>query len=75
MKQIEQWLFTFGYGHSLPGKYIRLDGTFDTARSQMVRMFGSKWAFQYPADKEHELIAQGNTEHKFDGVNYVRHTK
>lgn len=48
------WFFTFGFGHthpltgeSLANKGIRFEGTYESARSEMVERFGIKWAFQY----------------------------
>lgn len=62
---MEEYLFTFGHGHSLPNKFICLTGTYDSARAQMVRLFGSNWAFQYHSNKRHELEARGLSEHIF----------
>lgn len=55
-QEIEQsWLFTFGFGHAHPNKFVRIFGTFFSAREEMMRRFGPQWAFQYPAEKEQEL--------------------
>jgi len=51
----QNWLFTFGYGQAHPNKFVRIWGTFSSAREEMVRRYGSKWSFQYPEDKEQEL--------------------
>ena len=49
------WIFTFGYGHAHPNRYIKIHGTYQEAREKMVARFGSKWAFQYSAEMEPEL--------------------
>lgn len=48
-KEKEQyWIFTFGHGQKhFPG-YAKIYGTYGSARTEMVRRFGDKWAFQYP---------------------------
>lgn len=54
--EIEQeWLFTFGYGHAYPNKFVRIWGTFSSARDEMVRRHGDKWAFQYSKKEEQNL--------------------
>lgn len=50
--EIEQdWIFTFGVGHEHAGHYVKIHGTYRSARDEMVRRHGRKWAFQYT---EHE---------------------
>lgn len=41
------WIFTFGVGHEFGGKYVRIYGTFETARDKMFEIYGKNWAFQY----------------------------
>jgi hypothetical protein len=48
------WIFTFGEGHvhpltneDLSGRFVRIKGTFMSARQQMLDAFGAKWAGQY----------------------------
>jgi hypothetical protein len=43
------WYFTWGYGHQYPNSYIKIYGTRMSARSEMIRRYGQKWAFQYPS--------------------------
>ena len=50
----QEWFFSFGYGHAHPNKFVRIYGTFDTTRTEMVRRHGSNWAFQYPASVKQE---------------------
>ena len=49
-----EWIFTFGCGQKNQGKCVRLKGTYDKARKKMFRLFGSEWAFQYPASEWEE---------------------
>lgn len=60
----QEWLFTFGYGHAFPNRFVRIKGTFSSAREEMVRRFGLKWAFQYPPEDEQKLLSYGITEIK-----------
>ena len=46
-----EWVFTFGAGHSFAGHCVRIKGTYDEARAKMCDAFGLKWAFQYSADE------------------------
>ena len=52
-----EWIFTFGVGQvdeftgrSMAGLYVKLRGDHEEARHAMVTMFGTGWAFQYPAN-------------------------
>lgn len=47
MEKTENWYFTFGSGHAHPNSYVKIHGTFGSARDQMHKMYGPKWAFQY----------------------------
>ena len=44
----QDWIFTFGLDHRYANCFIRINGTISTSRATMQRLFGSKWAFQYP---------------------------
>lgn len=44
------WIFTFGSNHQFAGKYVKIFGTYESAREEMFRVFGDKWAFQYPEE-------------------------
>lgn len=48
----QNWVFTFLYGSALKMYYAELYGTFDETRDEMFRLFGDKWAFQYPSKEE-----------------------
>ena len=60
MEQEQNWIFTFGFGQEHQNQYIKIFGTFDSARQKMFKRYESKWAFQYPAEtKEAHLIKYG----------------
>jgi len=44
----QDWFFAFGYGHKFgPNGYIKIYGTFNSARDEMNERFGNNWSFQY----------------------------
>lgn len=47
---MDEWIFTFGYGHALQGYYVRVKGSYSEARRKMIEKFGLHWAFQYSAE-------------------------
>lgn len=56
------WYFTFGQGQENSGHYVKIDGTFESARKEMFIRFGRAWAFQYSEEewKEWENTAREN---------------
>ena len=48
----QDWIFTFGFGHEHKNNFVRIRGTFETARLEMFRRFGRKWSMQYPSEEE-----------------------
>jgi hypothetical protein len=53
------WFFTFGSNHTHPttgqtltNAYVRINGTFASARVAMVAAFDNRWAFQYESADE-----------------------
>lgn len=53
MNNEEQWYcFTFGAGQEYPNRYVRIFGTFSSARDEMFNRFGAKWSMQYPENSE-----------------------
>jgi len=62
----QNWLFSFGYGHAHPNRFIRIHGTRNSARNEMFCRYGGKWSFQYPgtAKQEQELKRNFMTELK-----------
>lgn len=47
MNEEQDWYFTFGSGQENSGRYIKIHGTFESARKEMFLRFGRYWAFQY----------------------------
>lgn len=54
-----EWIFTFGYDHFHPLTgaplarcFIRIRGTRESARAEMLRRFGTRWAYQYVDEAE-----------------------
>ena len=43
---MRDWYFTFGDTGKFAGFYVKIHGTFTSARDEMVRRFGDKWRFQ-----------------------------
>lgn len=39
--------FTFGSGQAFPNGYVKIRGTFSSARQAMFDRFGPKWSMQY----------------------------
>ena len=60
----QEWLFTFGFGQPNQNTFVRIWGTFESAREEMFRRYGDKWAFQYPSSEEKELKRNFITELK-----------
>ena len=55
----ESYIFTFGWDHINPisGKrlnnsYVKLYGTYDSTREEMIHRFGNRWAQQYLTEKD-----------------------
>lgn len=43
----QTWIFTFGSGQQHAGHYVKIDGTYDSARNEMFDKYGDDWGFQY----------------------------
>ena len=43
----QNWIFTFGSGQVNAGKYVKIHGTFTSARKEMYRRYEDKWSRQY----------------------------
>ena len=52
------WIFTFGTGQPHAGHYVRIYGTFDSAREKMFRKYGSAWGFQYSEEEWNNWMAE-----------------
>ena len=48
MSEERNWYFTWGYGQKHENGYAVIHGTFNSAREEMIRRHGQRWAFQYP---------------------------
>lgn len=62
MSNYQAWYFTFAVGHAYNGSYVRIYGTRDEARKEMMQAFPEAGGFQY-ADWE-----------KVRGLNEINHT-
>lgn len=43
----DYYIFTFGYSQKHQGHYVKIKGTYGSAREKMVEQYGNEWAFQY----------------------------
>ncbi len=50
------WIFTFGQSHRFAGKYVKIFGTYESARAEMFERFGEEWAFQYSEEAWQEIV-------------------
>jgi hypothetical protein len=50
----QDWFFTWGYGQVFPNKFVRIYGTYMSARNKMAEAFGEKWSMQYEGTKKQE---------------------
>ena len=47
------WRFTFGSGQQHAQHFVKIYGTFDSARAEMFAKYGAEWCWQY-SEKEWE---------------------
>lgn len=47
MDNEQYWIFSFGSGQQYEGYYVKIFGTFRSAREEMFRRFGKHWSMQY----------------------------
>ena len=52
------WIMTFGHGQEHAGYYVKVWGTFSSARQKMIKKYGTAWAFQYSLDDWVDWVAQ-----------------
>lgn len=43
----QEWFFTFGAGQQYDGRFVRLNGTYESTRAVMLQVFGQAWCAQY----------------------------
>jgi hypothetical protein len=48
----QDWFFTFGSGQAYPNGYVKIRGTYASARKVMFDRFGPKWSMQYGSAEE-----------------------
>lgn len=61
-EECREWIFTFGYSHLYPNRYVKIRGTCGETREQMFSMFGPRWCFQYPISWLEKLKMHGITQ-------------
>jgi hypothetical protein len=49
LEKSQDWFFTFGSSHVHEGCYTIINGTYDSAREEMMRRYGPRWSMQYPS--------------------------
>lgn len=47
----KNWYFTFGCGQPNAGYYVKIKGTYDSARQKMFDRYGEDWGFQYSEEE------------------------
>lgn len=52
MEVRQDWFFTFGCGQPNAGHYIIINGTFESARDEMIKRYGTCWCMQYASKEE-----------------------
>lgn len=52
------WVFTFGKGQEHEGYYVKIWGTYSSARSKMMKRYGLAWSFQYSFEDWIDWVAQ-----------------
>lgn len=53
----EKWyIFTFGVGQLHGGRYVKVKGTYDSAREKMIDKYGIEWAFQYSEEEWNDWL-------------------
>lgn len=59
----EDWYFSFGVGHYPHEKsYVKIRGTCDSSREEMIKRFGKRWCFQYKTSEDCGVERHGLTE-------------
>ena len=60
-KEKPQWfMFTFGVGQKHGGHYVRIFGTWESSREEMIRRYGTEWCWQYTEKKWKEMLSDKN---------------
>ncbi len=69
------WFFTFGMDHGYANCYIKIKGTIISSRNTMQRLFGSKWAFQYPSEEAAGVKKWNLKEININDIPHLRENK
>ena len=48
----QEWIFTFGCGQPNDKRFVRITGTYVSAREEMFRRYGRKWSMQYSSEEK-----------------------
>ena len=60
--------FTFGSAHAHPNGYVKITATdWANARQEMIKRYGTKWAFQYDEEKALPMIEKWKLTEVVDG--------
>lgn len=51
MEEKQWYIFTFGYGRQYQNQYVKIYGTYNSARQKMFDKYGSAWSFQYTEEE------------------------
>ena len=52
------WIFTFGSGQKHGGHFVKIYGTFEEARSEMIAKYGTEWGFQYTEEEWNDYVKE-----------------
>ena len=56
----KSFVFTFGLSNPCAGHFVRIEGSYMTARAKMIELFKDRWAFQYSDEEWDAYIDQLN---------------
>lgn len=59
IEEAQDWIFTFGSAHAHPNGFVRIFGTWSSAREEIVRRQGLAWSFQYKNEEEAGVTKYG----------------
>ena len=52
VESAREWIFTFGCGQPNAGCFVRITGTYVSAREEMFRRYERRWSMQYASEQE-----------------------
>lgn len=69
MELTESWYFTFGVDHPQYSMYyVVIKGSWNEARGEMIKRYGSRWSFQYDSPEAAGVERYGLKELTADNV-------